>query len=308
MVLLVLIFLLCTFGLQVPFFTFFSNESESFWLWLIELLSHWQWLFILGLAFTIPLLIVWSRKWFWLLGALLGLLPLVTAPKQMPLAKTSSTTAKLKIINTNVHFKNENIGPLLSYVKKENPDLLFLIENNPRFTKRLEAKLGYPYKVLYPREGFFGLGLFSKFPIWGAQLLQDRDQVPRLEFMIRWKSQVIHVCLIHPMAPIAPHYHHQRNNLIQMVGREANKRTAPSLIIGDFNATPWSTGFFGLESLGLTRMTSLKPTWPSFGKKIFGIPIDHALATSHFLLFRSEVGPYMGSDHFPILLEVGLKD
>jgi len=40
---------------------------------------------------------------------------------------------------------------------------------------------------------------------------------------------------------------------------------------------------------------------------VLGIPIDHALATPPLVIARRRIGPDVGSDHRPQLLEVGWK-
>lgn len=81
------------------------------------------------------------------------------------------------------------------------------------------------------------------------------------------------------------------------------------MVIGDFNATPWSASM-----KAFTRDTRLQNT--SQGT-IFGatwnvwqphrLLIDHALLSSQWTLLAREVGPDIGSDHRPLLIRAALR-
>jgi endonuclease/exonuclease/phosphatase (EEP) superfamily protein YafD len=40
---------------------------------------------------------------------------------------------------------------------------------------------------------------------------------------------------------------------------------------------------------------------------VMGIPIDHVLASAHWRVVESQVGPDVGSDHFPVAVVLQLK-
>jgi endonuclease/exonuclease/phosphatase (EEP) superfamily protein YafD len=84
--------------------------------------------------------------------------------------------------------------------------------------------------------------------------------------------------------------------------------SAPTVLAGDFNATPWSSAFSGLAEQGLHRATGLTASWPAQMKGIFGIPIDHVMVTSHWAMATSQTGLDLGSDHLPVLVGLSLID
>ena len=79
---------------------------------------------------------------------------------------------------------------------------------------------------------------------------------------------------------------------------EKARASEPVVVIGDFNATPWSASM-----RSFTRNTKLRNT--SQGT-IFGatwnvwephrLLIDHAFLSSHWTLLNREIGPAIGSD------------
>ena len=38
-----------------------------------------------------------------------------------------------------------------------------------------------------------------------------------------------------------------------------------------------------------------------------GIPIDHVLVTPQWLVVEREVGPNLGSDHLPVIVQIALR-
>ena len=75
---------------------------------------------------------------------------------------------------------------------------------------------------------------------------------------------------------------------------------------GDFNATPWCRAFRRLVSasglvdtaLGRGVQTTWNARYPAPR-----IPIDHVLVPPTAIVLRRQVGPDVGSDHFPVEAE-----
>ncbi len=93
------------------------------------------------------------------------------------------------------------------------------------------------------------------------------------------------------------------------IARYIAAHPGPALVLGDFNITSWSPHF--QETLRLGRLKDsrqgfgLQPTWP-VDKPWFLVPIDHVLVTDGIAVHRCWRGPYIGSDHYPILMEFSL--
>ncbi len=68
--------------------------------------------------------------------------------------------------------------------------------------------------------------------------------------------------------------------------------------------TPWTPAFAWLDTNGWRRASGLRPSWGS----TLGIPIDHVLATSHWRAASQQRGPELGSDHWPLLVELNLPE
>lgn len=82
------------------------------------------------------------------------------------------------------------------------------------------------------------------------------------------------------------------------------------VLVGDFNATPWSPMMLDLRRLGLHRASCSGPitrTWRSTGFPYYALPIDHVLSTESVIVSGCRVGPAVGSDHFPLIFDISQR-
>jgi endonuclease/exonuclease/phosphatase (EEP) superfamily protein YafD len=79
------------------------------------------------------------------------------------------------------------------------------------------------------------------------------------------------------------------------------------ILAGDFNAAGWSREMRRLDrSLGLIRRDRAVATWPA---EVLGVrwplpfaPIDHVYAGPGWATVKVERGPWLGSDHYPLIV------
>jgi endonuclease/exonuclease/phosphatase (EEP) superfamily protein YafD len=79
-----------------------------------------------------------------------------------------------------------------------------------------------------------------------------------------------------------------------------------SVIVGDFNATPWSPVFRAMEADHHRRANCgapWRPTWRS-QNPLFGLTLDQAWLGPEVAVLSCELGPDIGSDHRPLVLTV----
>jgi endonuclease/exonuclease/phosphatase (EEP) superfamily protein YafD len=99
-----------------------------------------------------------------------------------------------------------------------------------------------------------------------------------------------------------------RNAQLDAIARLARGHPGPLVVIGDLNITPFSTNFSStLREGGLRRCGSgLLPTWPARFFPFY-IAIDHCLANASVHAWNFRTGEYLGSDHYPISVEVAAE-
>lgn len=281
-----------------------SSSSSNAMVWLLDLVAHWQWLYAPGwLALC---LLCCARSWRWLLVAPLALLPLFTA--SMALSRAADRPPALTVAAANVHVANRDPAPLVAWLRAQPADVVVLTELTPAYADALVRLLGadYPHREFAPDDSPFGIGLMARIPLTAVEHHASADGIPFLTAMAEREGTPIRIVAVHPMPPMAAHWHGERDALLRMLSNQTLH--APTIVAGDLNATPWSTALIGAESGGLLRTTSLAPTWPRWGHGVFGIPIDHILASPHWRQVASSRGPDIGSDHFPVRAALSWRD
>lgn len=289
----------CLLGLLLPLLGNTLGEPPGTLPWLLDLASHWQWLFLAGLA-LVALLGVWRDR-RWLLPLLATPLPWLSTAPELP---TGTGSTELRVASANVHLSSTDIAPLAAWLARAQPDLLVLLEVSPSYAKALEQLPGYPYRLFHADSSPFGIALLSRLPLSRSVVAEDDQGIAHLRAQLRLNGCGFGMTAFHPMPPLSPDFHARRDKRLRELLEVSGKQ--PTLLAGDLNATPWSTAFAGLDARGWRRASGLAPTWPSLGAGIIGIPIDHVLATRHWRLLAQERGPQIGSDHLPVLVRLAL--
>jgi endonuclease/exonuclease/phosphatase (EEP) superfamily protein YafD len=286
--------LFCVSGLALPLLNRAMPRVANTTTWLLDLAAHWQLLY--AFCWLALCLICAARTWRWLLLAPLALLPMFTASR--PLPEAAGGTPALTVVAANVHVGNRDPAPLVAWLRAQPGDVVVISELTPEYATALQQQLGddYPYRTLLPKASPFGIGILSRRMLYKARRI-DQDPAQVLVVQVRVGKHVTRLIAAHPMPPLAPQWHSERNTLLRIIAETAD---TPTILAGDLNATPWSTALTGTAQGGLLRTTSLAPTWPRWGHGAFGIPIDHVLASTHWRLGESSRGPDIGSDHYPV--------
>ncbi len=287
----------CLIGFALPWLNrLLPQSSSSTVVWLIDLAAHWQLLYMpLWIALCV-LCAVRARRWWLLLP--LALMPVFSASTSLPRAHGGSPA--LIISAANVHAGNRDPMPLVAWLRQQPADVVVISELTPEYAETLKQQLGddYPYLFLRPKDSPFGIGIVSRRKLYDVREMQLDGGIQLLIAQVRVGIHTARIIAFHPMPPLAPEWHERRDTLLRMLADTASE--GPVIVAGDLNATPWSTALIGAERGGLFRSTSLAPTWPSVGLGVFGIPIDHVLASSHWRRGESSRGPDIGSDHLPV--------
>lgn len=271
--------------------------------WLLDLAVHWQWQYVVALM-PVVLLLGWRDRRWWALG-LLVLLPWWTATPRLPAATDASPLAPFRVISANVHLGTTSPERLIAWTDDTPVDVLVLLEVSPAYAQALTDWTDYPHRVVVPGHDPFGIAVLSRHPIATQAILRDDRGIAAIDVAIDTPQGCVAVRAVHPMPPISPDDKRVRDRFLAAVAAAMNERGMPSLIAGDFNATPWSSAFAPFAAQGWRRASGLAPTWPVRGRGVVGIPIDHVLASRHWQRIDATRGPDLGSDHYPVRVVLG---
>ena len=277
--------------------------------WRFELLCHFRVQYFWALAISAGVLLM-LRRWIWAMAALaLAAANLaVIVPLYMGPEEVSSGGAPLRLLSLNVHFLNRDFQPTIDLIRRENPDLIFLMEFTPAWAEAMRLLgQGYPHSKELPSHATDGVALFSRYPI--ADLAVKRDPgigLPTLIAGIDMPQGRLTLVATHPASPGTPEHFEARNIQLADVADWAAERSGPVVLVGDLNTTGWSPYFADLLEVSGLRDSRLgygvEPTWPWFPLPL-RIPLDHCLVSPQIRVVNRRVGPAVGSDHRPLLVD-----
>jgi len=280
--------------------------------WLLDLLTHFRpvyGLVLLGAA-AFALAVARPRVAAVLTAVLaVNTVPMVSA---VPDTADGPTGVALRVLVSNVERTNTDHHALATLIVAERPDLVALVEVDRTWLEHLGpslADLGHAADL--PRSDCFGVALRSRWP------LIDVEVVDAQERMSSWIVATLAVegavpttvVVAHPHPPVTRARAAARDAQLAAMGRRLAATDGPRLLLGDLNATPWSTPMVRLlERTGLEVAGGPfgpRGTWPSW-LPVLRLPIDHVLHDAQVRIVRHELGPDVGSDHRPVVVDLTL--
>jgi endonuclease/exonuclease/phosphatase (EEP) superfamily protein YafD len=235
------------------------------------------------------------------------------AREQMKKADDSSET-KLRLFIANVFQDNREFSLCSDAIKECDPDIVLLVETDERWLQEVDGCMkSYPYRVLQPQDNTYGMVLFSRFEILqhSVRFLVEKD-IPSITCDVKINdSDVFRLYCLHPKPPVPNESEEstERDAEILMVGKEAKKCKLPVIVAGDLNDVAWSatTNLF-LKVSGLLDPRIGRGFFSTFhaAYRLFRWPLDHVFCSTHFCLVSLRRLQSIGSDHFPIFIEVAL--
>lgn len=220
--------------------------------------------------------------------------------------------AALRVLVLNVHTESSSFDQVHRLIDDARPDVIGLVEVDQRWLEALApAVAGYPDRVEQPRGDNFGVALYARRPVGGAPLTGGIEllggSLPSVAASIAVGGARLGVILVHPLPPISGAALTAQREQLDAVAARARRVAGPVLVMGDFNATPWSAPFRRL----LAR-SGLCDSRAGFGVEasfpadfaIVRIPIDHLLASCSIGVRDRWVERDVGSDHLPVVIDL----
>lgn len=281
--------------------------------WLFELASHFRLHFALGLG---VFALIWLACRRWRMAAICGGFAVLNAALVLslfwPTEKTGAVLGKpLRLVSLNVLTSNSRADLVLDFLRRTEADVILLMEVNDRWLADLAAlQTSYPYQLKAAREDNFGIALFSRIPLTNTSVLElGEAEIPTLTAEIELGGQKIFLLGTHPLPPGSAENSRLRNEQLEKIAATVCSQSLPAIVIGDLNCTPWSPYFSRLLAAGGLKNTSqglgVFNSWPAT-LAIVGIPIDHCLVSRSIRVIQKELGPHVGSDHLPVIVNLQL--
>ena len=247
----------------------------------------------------------WRALWWTLAAvvlAVVGLAPLWE--RELP----RQNGAALSVMTANLYQRNPDSEGMRAALVEADADILVTHETSKAVQTGPDALTRhYPYRLALTTRGqTLRTVIWSKFPMRdGRLMLEDQIEPTGAHAAIAITPEV-------DVTVIALHLAHaafgNQARQIAALDEIANTHEEPRIVLGDFNATPWSHAMREIERRTATRrIPGYRVTWRGRYKTPFGEipspigqPIDHVLISPGLGVDAIETIEIPGSDHLGV--------
>lgn len=298
------IILTATLGALLSLGSLFSKHHLYF-----DLISHFrvQYIVLLLPAFLIAIV---TKKMVAVLiiSIALAVHGYVVTMSMLPVSPMNDTDyTELTVLSSNLLSSNTHYQAQLDIIATQNPDIIAFQEYSHVWDLVLSSQLSsnYPHSITEPLASNFGIAIYSKHPITdGAVEVFSTESFPAISADIQIGESTVRVMSVHPPPPAGTDIYLNRNQYMERIAQEADAQSGAVVVLGDFNATPWTSHFTDMLKTGSLRNASagfgFNPTWPTGQVRLY-IPIDHILVNSKINVDHFETIHLEGSDHRNVL-------
>jgi endonuclease/exonuclease/phosphatase (EEP) superfamily protein YafD len=240
--------------------------------------------------------------------AVYQVVPLTTVWLPNPVPASRATGKPVRVLMANVFDVNDRYDLVLGLIREEQPDVVGLVELTTRWEAAMDRSdviREYPYRRSIPI-GSSGLALWFRNPPVEFLPLETLTPFgnPIQGARFRLGDRDCTLWLVHPPNPLINH--EVCNEEIIALGRRIGEASGTRVVLGDFNRTdgsPYFADFVRLSGLRDSRVGfGRQSSWPNWSP--YRIAIDHAFVSDDVAVLSRRIGPDVGSDHRPLLLDL----
>ena len=268
---------------------------------------------------------------FSLLLVLLGLTVWKTVEFTAPFSAEASNGKPVRIVSANLERLFLEDPKLVGFLGKVEADILVFPETAWWLQKLYWQRLGMPAgaagKGPYPQNMYVGslgdISVYSRYPIVEQKtvVVESAEGAPRQDLReilvttLDIDGQRVNLVAVHPASPRSETRWMNRQGYLEkldeVVGQVQRDSAAKTIVIGDWNLSPWSF-YFGDFLKRRKLHTAFPEGIPQTTRFFFdfrlhwilGAVVDH-VALSEGLQFKDVVlGPDIGSDHLPLIADI----
>lgn len=262
------------------------------------------------------------RRWAIIMLALAGTIVLETQfAYTSPFGSPPAAEPNLTIVQYNKYYYEEDISRIDEWLRQPDSDfdVVVLNESNPEILDATREQLSLRFPHQFPKkylERFNDISVLSKWPFTiEAMPMRRGGTTYNISKITLSKDGLppVTVYAYHTQTPVGPNDAALRNFELETFAAtvRADKQSR-TMMLGDWNVTPWSPHFKNM--LSLTRMNyqnyGLLPqaTFPAYTRfNLLQMPIDHILFDDHFDLVSISKGPSLSSDHHSLIARLHVK-
>lgn len=269
-------------------------------LWLLDFSRPWH----APLALTVAACLIYQLWW----------IAPYTRPwrNEVRCATADATGPRIRVMASNVLGPNRQAARLLALVRRYRPDVLVTLETDDWWEAQLDQLADdYPHSIRCPQDNLYGMHVYSRLPLEAPELcFLVEDDVPSMHARVRVSGELaVRMHFLHP-APPSPTENEsstERDVELLVVAESVQDDHGPIIVTGDLNDVAWAptTRLFRKVS-GLLDPRVGRGMFNTFHAQHWFLrwPLDHFFHSAHFRLVRLQRLPDIGSDHFPMFIEL----
>lgn len=281
--------------------------------WVADIVANLRAQLMIGIA-ACGLLTVLLKQWKWALLAIT--LVLIQLHWFLPHQTHSNANSEnlFSVTTANVLTHNRRHDTIIKHLLETDPDLVAVLELSSELADRLATdpnfSTSHQHRIVEPQDhGNFGIGLYSKFPLYDAQAFPlNIEGILSIEATVHVAGKPVRVIATHPLPPVGKRNYDARNEHLDLLAgrlsqiRFENNEPMPLVVMGDLNLTPWSPVFSRFtKKITVHRVSNSFPATPTWHVKFpvfpLGLVLDHILVSKGISTHSYQVGPGIGSDH-----------
>ena len=299
----------CRLGVLLGLLGLVLSRAGQLWIG-FDVFSHFTLHFaLMTAAFAIGMLLPRGKLFaalLLLLGGVvaIGAWPHIASRSPAVLGEARAGERALSVASFNTLWVNEDAARVKAEIERLDADIVTLIEMSPAKRPILAAlRARYPYQADCFQFDYCRLAILSKRPILESQSRAPWDGPPFILARLGAADGGLTVIGVHTLR-----FPHSRAQFRQAVAlsRMLEKLPGHKLVMGDFNATPYSRILGVIEAGANLRRVTFLPSWPAT-LNLPQIAIDHIfLSRAVRLIEAARIGEAAGSDHYPIAARIAV--
>lgn len=196
---------------------------------------------------------------------------------------------------------------IVTMLREENADLVLLLGVNQNEMQFLD-ELGvlYPHQAVCSQTFLCQMALMSKKELHQVTFThRDQNTPVTTSAYIHFKDRKIHLLGVELSHPFKEG---NRQAEIDYLINRISSINEPLILLGTFNATPWSWTLSDLQMrAGLDRHYTIGANWPAARGPYPQFLIDHILTRGQFRTENVFTGQKTESNHFPVVVDLSLS-
>jgi endonuclease/exonuclease/phosphatase (EEP) superfamily protein YafD len=299
-------------------------------LWWLSMVNAVALMLFVPLVVVIPVLLLLRSKFVILGLALVVVIAIWVTPYYLPKDHAASNQPTLKMITFNMWRFNPEVTRVEDWLRSQQADVVFMQEITKEYAAEEVKRLAdaYPYQAVQSWGG--GNLILSKHPIleWKTYPSQDNGSL-LMRAAISYQNEEIALYSVHLSRPstdtqienvsyipnfiktVVGYDDTGRNREIRHLLSLLDTETGAYIVAGDFNTSDQAMIYWDIRAkLGDAFREAgygLGTSWPAGGAN--GRPayvpavvrIDYIWHSNAFTAITAEVGPQLGSDHYPVI-------